>query len=198
MNHIEHIVITHVIMVQYCITKGIKMQIITKNISELQPYGNNPRINDKAIELVANSIKEFGFKVPIIIDKDNVIVAGHTRYNACQVLGLTEVPCIVADDLTEKQVKAFRIADNKVSDYSIWDNKLLLQELDDIGEDIFTGFETSEILEDISSLSELDTKDETLVNENEHGVTYKISFSTQNKELIEKLKIFLIENGAEI
>ena len=70
--------------------------------------------------------------------------------------------------------------------------------MDDIGEDIFTGFETSEILEDISSLSELDTKDETLVNENEHGVTYKISFSTQNKELIEKLKIFLIENGAEI
>ena len=198
MNHIEHIVITHGIMVQYCITKGVKMQIITKNISELQPYGNNPRINDKAIELVANSIKEFGFKVPIIIDKDNVIVAGHTRYNACQVLGITEMPCIVADDLTEKQVKAFRIADNKVSDYSIWDNKLLLQELDDIGEDIFTGFETSEILEDISSLSELDTKDETLVNENEHGVTYKISFSTQNKELIEKLKIFLIENGAEI
>ena len=126
MNHIEHIVITHGIMVQYCITKGVKMQIITKNISELQPYGNNPRINDKAIELVANSIKEFGFKVPIIIDKDNVIVAGHTRYNACQVLGITEMPCIVADDLTEKQVKAFRIADNKVSDYSIWDNKLLL------------------------------------------------------------------------
>ena len=96
MNHIEHIVITHGIMVQYCITKGVKMQIITKNISELQPYGNNPRINDKAIELVANSIKEFGFKVPIIIDKDNVIVAGHTRYNACQVLGITEMPCIVA------------------------------------------------------------------------------------------------------
>ena len=174
------------------------MEITTKNISELKPYSSNPRINDTAIEYVANSIKEFGFKVPIIIDKDNVIVAGHTRYNACQVLGITEIPCIIADDLTEQQAKAFRIADNKVSDYSIWDNKLLLQELEDIGEDIFTGFETSEILEDISSLSELDQKDETLVNQNEHGVIYKVSFSTQNKELIEKLQAFLIENGAEI
>ena len=90
------------------------MEIINKKLTELIPYKNNPRKNDEAVKYVANSIKEFGFKVPIVIDKDNVIVAGHTRYKASQQLGLKEVPCIVADDLTEDQVYAFRLADNKV------------------------------------------------------------------------------------
>ena len=106
------------------------------NISELKPYENNPRINDKAVDAVAASIKEFGFKVPIIIDKNNVIVAGHTRLKAAQKLGLEEVPVIVADDLTEEQIKAFRLADNKVSEIAEWDFEKLEMELKNIEMDM--------------------------------------------------------------
>ena len=108
------------------------MKIINKKINEIKPYEKNPRRNDKAVKSVANSIKEFGFKNPIIIDKNNVIVAGHTRYKACKELGLNEVPCIVADDLNDEQIKAFRLADNKVSEQAEWDFELLTDELDDI------------------------------------------------------------------
>ena len=105
------------------------MNIVNFKIEDLIPYENNPRINDDAVEYVKNSIKEFGFKVPIIIDKNNVIVAGHTRYKACKELGINEIPCIVADDLTDKQIKAFRLADNKVSEKAQWDLSKLDEEL---------------------------------------------------------------------
>lgn len=108
------------------------MNIVLKKIEDLKPYENNPRFNDDAVEYVANSIKEFGFKVPIVIDKNNTIVTGHTRYKASMELGLKEVPCIVADDLTEEQVKAYRLADNKVSEKSSWNYDLLDEELEDI------------------------------------------------------------------
>ena len=108
------------------------MEIINKRLEELVPYENNPRNNDEAVKFVANSIKEFGFKVPIIVDKNNVIVAGHTRYKASQQLGLKEVPCIIADDLTDEQIKAFRLADNKVSEKATWDINMLDSELTDI------------------------------------------------------------------
>lgn len=112
------------------------MKYETKKVDELIPYGNNPRNSDKSIEYVANSIKEFGFKVPIVIDKNNVIVAGHTRLEACKRLGIKEVPCVVADDLTDEQVKAFRLADNKVSEFSKWDFDLLTDELKDLDIDM--------------------------------------------------------------
>lgn len=108
------------------------MEIIYKNIKDLIPYENNPRINNKAIKNVAESIKQFGFKVPLVIDKNNVIVTGHTRYKASQKLGIKELPCIIADDLTEEQVKAFRLADNKVGEIAEWDWEILDQEIDDI------------------------------------------------------------------
>lgn len=108
------------------------MEIIYKNINELIPYENNPRLNDEAVEYVKNSIKEFGFKVPIVIDKDNVIIAGHTRIKASKELGIKDIPCIIADDLTEEQVKAFRLADNKVAEKSMWDYSKLDEELDSI------------------------------------------------------------------
>ena len=101
------------------------MEIIQVGINDIKPYPNNPRNNDNAVEVVVNSIKEFGFKVPIIVDKDNVIVAGHTRLKAAKKLGLKYVPCIVAGDLTEEQVKAFRLADNKTSELAQWDFELL-------------------------------------------------------------------------
>ena len=108
------------------------MEIINKKIEDLKPYENNPRFNDDAVEYVANSIKEFGFKVPMIIDKNNIIVAGHTRYKAALELGLKEVPCIIADDLTDEQIKAFRLADNKVSEKAEWNYDLLNEELENI------------------------------------------------------------------
>lgn len=108
------------------------MEIIMKQVSELITYDNNPRKNDDAVDAVASSIKEFGFKVPIIIDKNNVIVAGHTRLKASLKMGLTLVPCIIADDLSEEQVKAFRLADNKTAEISSWDKKKLQEELENI------------------------------------------------------------------
>lgn len=108
------------------------MEVINRSIDSITPYEKNPRKNDEAVKYVAESIKQFGFKVPIVIDSDGIIVAGHTRYKAAKKLKLEEVPCIVADDLTEEQVKAFRLADNKVAEKSEWDFDLLGEELDDI------------------------------------------------------------------
>lgn len=106
-------------------------QIIYMSIDELIPYERNPRKNDEAVKYVANSIKEFGFKVPIVIDEHNIVVTGHTRLKAAKELGLTEVPTIVASDLTDEQVKAFRLADNKTSEFAHWDfDKLTLELLE--------------------------------------------------------------------
>lgn len=109
-----------------------KIKIVYKKVEELIPYINNPRDNTKAVDKVASSIKNFGFKVPIVVDKDNEIVAGHTRILASKKLGLEEVPCIVADDLDESQIKAFRLADNKVSELAEWDFELLGLELESL------------------------------------------------------------------
>ena len=108
------------------------MEIIDKKLNEIKPYEKNPRKNDEAVKYVANSIKEFGFKVPIVIDKDGIIVAGHTRYKAAKQIGLKSVPCIIADDLNEEQIKAFRLADNKVGEIAEWDFDILNDELLDI------------------------------------------------------------------
>ena len=108
------------------------MNIIEMSIAEVKPYEKNPRKNDQSVDKVANSIREFGFKVPIVVDKNNIIVCGHTRYKAAKKLGLSVVPCVVADDLTEEQIKAYRLADNKVGEDSLWDMDLLSEELGDI------------------------------------------------------------------
>ena len=112
------------------------MQIVNKNIDELIPYEKNPRKNDEAVKYVARSIEEFGFKVPMVIDSNNVIVCGHTRYKAAKELGMTELPCIIADDLTEEQIKAFRLADNKVGEIADWDFELLNEEMQELGMDM--------------------------------------------------------------
>lgn len=108
------------------------MDIVQKGLGEISPYENNPRVNDEAVDAVAASIKEFGFKVPIVIDGSGVIVAGHTRYRAAKKLGMEAVPCIVADDLSEEQIRAFRLADNKTAELASWDEERLAQELADI------------------------------------------------------------------
>jgi hypothetical protein len=153
-------------------------------IKALKPYEKNPRHNDGAIDYVAKSIEQYGFKVPIIVEKDGTIIAGHTRYEASKRLGLETVPCVIAGDLTDEQAKAFRIADNKVSDYSIWDNKLLLEELEDIGEDLFTGFDFG----DIFDFDVLDEQDNSVVDSNENGVTYECVIRSSDKSKIEKIQ----------
>ena len=123
-----------------------KLEITYMKTNDITPYAGNPRKNDKAVEMVAKSIKEFGFKNPIILDENNIIVAGHTRLLASQKLGLEEVPTIQIKDLTEKQIKAYRIADNKTNEFAEWDMELLEIELGDLG-DIFTGFDDEELNE---------------------------------------------------
>ena len=109
-----------------------KMKIIEMRIKDLVPYENNPRRNEKAVDAVANSIKEFGFQNPIIIDKNNVIISGHTRRLAAIRLGLDKVPCCIAEDLTEEQIRAFRLADNRVASFATWDEDKLKQEIANI------------------------------------------------------------------
>ena len=108
------------------------MQIVSIKIEEIQPYENNPRENDYAVPAVANSIREFGFRSPCIVDSENVLIAGHTRLKAANMLGIKEIPCIVVDDLTEEQITAFRLADNKVSELADWDFEKLNEELEKI------------------------------------------------------------------
>lgn len=123
-------------------------QIIYKSVDELVPYENNPRNNKKAIDKVAKSIEEFGFKVPIVVDENSVIVTGHTRLLASKQLGLESVPVIVAKGLTDEQIRAFRLADNKVSEFSKWDEGKLHDELKQLEIDMTQfGFEITELLE---------------------------------------------------
>lgn len=105
------------------------MDIKSMKLEDLKVYKNNPRKNDEAVPYVAASIKEFGFKNPIIVDKDNVIISGHTRRLAALKLGLKEVPVIVGKDLTEAQIKAFRLADNRVAEIAKWDEDALKEEM---------------------------------------------------------------------
>lgn len=108
------------------------MNIELRHLSEIKPYEKNPRINDAAVEAVARSIREFGFRQPIVVDGDGVIVVGHTRWKAAQRLGLAKVPVHVARDLTAEQRKAYRIADNKTADIATWDLEQLAVELTDL------------------------------------------------------------------
>ncbi|MDK6435557.1 DNA modification methylase [Lactobacillus crispatus] len=108
------------------------MKVEAKSIDEIKPYENNPRDNDDAVDAVANSIKEFGWQQPIVVDNEGVIIAGHTRYKAAQKLGLKHVPVVVADNLTPDQVKAYRLADNKTAELADWNMDLLNDELDQI------------------------------------------------------------------
>ena len=108
--------------------------IIMLPVPEVRPYEKNPRKNAEAVKYVKASSEKFGFKQPIIVDSNRVIIAGHTRLEAAKSLGMAEVPCIVADDLTDAQVKALRLADNKVAEFSEWEMNLLGEELGELAE----------------------------------------------------------------
>ena len=115
------------------------MKISNISIDKIKPYSKNPRKNDKAVPAVAASIREFGFLIPMVLDRNNEIVCGHTRYKAAQQLGLKEVPCVIADELTPKQVKAFRLADNKTSELASWDFSMLQDTLSELELDFNMG-----------------------------------------------------------
>lgn len=117
-----------------------EMNVVMFPIGDVIPYENNPRNNEKAVEAVANSIREYGFKKPILVDENHVILAGHTRRLAALMLGLKEVPCVVVSDLDEDKKKAFRLADNRVSEFSVWDNELLKAEMQKAVETDFSEF----------------------------------------------------------
>lgn len=132
------------------------MQIIYKPVQEIVPYAKNPRKNDDAVDKVIESIKEFGFRNPLILDSSGVVIAGHTRLKAAIKLGMSEVPCIMADDLTPEKVRAYRIADNKSAEYSKWDFEALAAELDNLqkaGYDLsLTAFAQDELDDILDSL----------------------------------------------
>jgi ParB family transcriptional regulator, chromosome partitioning protein len=115
-----------------------KEQIVYKKVSELKLNEKNPRKNDNAVEMVANSIKQYGFRTPIIIDNKNVVWCGNTRLKASRMLGMEEVPCIIVKDLTQKQIRELALLDNKLNEVAEWDYNLLSLELEDLN---FEGFE---------------------------------------------------------
>lgn len=106
------------------------MEIKMIRLADIKPYENNPRDNERAVQPVTESIRQFGFRVPMVLDADNVIIAGHTRYLAANELKLEEVPAIYADDLTPEQIKAFRLVDNKIQEIAEWDWDAIFEELD--------------------------------------------------------------------
>lgn len=130
--------------------KKIKRDQVIKNIDEIIPYINNPRDNEPAVDAVASSIKNFGFNQPIAIDSKNEIIAGHTRYKAAKKLDLKEVPCVIIDDLTDEEVRAYRLADNKVAEKATWNKELLAEELAGLGNLDMTlfGFDESDFKDD--------------------------------------------------
>lgn len=164
------------------------MEIKETPVSQIKPYPNNPRDNSEAVGKVAESIKAYGFEQPIVVDKDGVIIIGHTRLAAAKKLGLKTVPVVWATQLSDQQAKGLRIADNKTSDYSIWDNKKLIEELDQINKDIYTGFKESGIFDDV-----LNEADNSPIVENKKGVTYSMKISTQNEEAYKKIKDYVDE-----
>lgn len=172
-----------------------KQKIIMMQLDSIIPYENNPRHNEEAAEIVARSIKEFGFKNPIIVDKDNVVIAGHTRLKAAYKLGLKEAPVIVASDLTEDQVKAFRLVDNKTSELAVWNFEKLEEELADINLDMAL-FEFETVERDFNHIDELLEAGFGGGGEKKEADVYSISLSFP-KEYEETLKEYIAENGKQ-
>lgn len=160
----------------------LHLNIQLLELTQLTPYEKNPRNNEKAVDKVAESIKHFGFKVPIVIDKNNIIVAGHTRFYAAIQLQFDRVPCIVADDLTDEQVRAFRLADNKVSEFSEWDFDLLQEELEALEDWDFEafGFELAVENEKTYENKEVDLDD---ITEDLNCVCPRCGFEFKNEQV---------------
>lgn len=164
------------------------MQIVYKQVADLIPYVNNARKNDHAVDAVASSIKNYGFKQPIVVDSFGEVVAGHTRLKAAKKLGLETVPVIIADDLTPAQIKAYRIADNRVGELAEWDMDLLKLELEDI--EGFTGFELEDIFNEQTDEMDFSDKNKEIDTE-DFSSLYELKFKLNEPDYFfvrEKLK----------
>lgn len=163
------------------------MKVIEVPIEQIKPYENNPRINDDAVHETANSIKEFGWQQPIVVDKDNVIIVGHTRLKAAKKLKLKKVPVVIADRLSEQQVKAYRLADNKTGELADWDMELLDIELDDIVDFDMSDFGFDDVEKDVNKeLEDLSDKDLT---------AYQLILDFENEEELQIAYEKLSEEG---
>lgn len=134
------------------------MKVQEKALEEIRPYEKNPRKNEPAVEKVAESLREFGWQQPIVVDADGVIIAGHTRWRAARRLGMQTAPVVVAENLTEEQVRAYRLADNKTNEFASWDIDLLDSELlsiDDIDMELF-GFDMTAVADRAAEVQEDD------------------------------------------
>ena len=150
------------------------MNILQLPLEEVHPYENNPRKNDNAVDAVVASIRQYGFLVPLVISADHEIITGHTRYKAAGRLGLPTVPCVIADELTDEQIKAFRLVDNKVGELAQWDVDLLPLELADIAQDLSVfGFE---------SISEEEFGEEFTLDSGEKKPYQQISLTLHDKQ----------------
>lgn len=159
------------------------MEIIEKSIFELREYKNNPRNNDAAVSAVAKSIEKFGFKNPIIVDKNGVIVAGHTRFKAAKKLGIKNLPCILVDDLTDEQIKAFRLADNKTAEIAEWNPEKLELELKELQTFPMNDFGFNELE---FGKSDFLPKEEKTIEENKSEELDEIPEADQDIERLEK------------
>lgn len=171
------------------------MEIVLTPIQNIRPYENNPRINDAAVKAVAESIREFGWKQPIVVDQDGVIIAGHTRYKAALMLGYDAVPIHYANDLTPDQVAAYRLADNKTHELSLWDTEKLEQEvkaLEEIDLSLF-GFK----VEDAEAFSYIDALLEEEFSSTNHSKQYFDVTFTFGIEHYERVQGYIRENGKD-
>lgn len=166
--------------------------IIMLPVPEVRPYEKNPRKNAEAVKYVKASIEKFGFKQPIIVDSNRVIIAGHTRLEAAKSLGMAEVPCIVADDLTDAQVKALRLADNKVAEFSEWEMNLLGEELGELAEisDIDMGdFGFDDNLYQIGDEEENETEEKGVNLSETFQIIVECENEIEQQEIFEKLSV---------
>ena len=175
------------------------MKIELRQIEKVIPYTRNPRkITPQAISAVAGSIKEFGFKQPIIVDGEGVIIAGHTRLLAAQSLGMEKVPVLVASDLTPAQVQAFRLADNRVAEFSEWDGELLKLELDECDVDLaFADFAGLDFSCDDISIEEEGSSASTSSAKTTIIFPPRV-WLTQRSEIMEKIGCIVDEYGGSV
>lgn len=168
------------------------MDIKELEIDKVTPYSQNARLNDEAVEYVANSIKKFGFQQPIVLDKNNVIIAGHTRWRAAKKLGMEKVPVVIAARLNDEAVKAYRLADNKTAEIADWDYDKLFAELDAIEDYDMTDFGFSVEQED---LDDVDLNGET---DEQFADTFALNVVLKNEKEQEALYKKLSEEGYEV
>ncbi len=164
------------------------MKIVNININEIKPYSKNPRVIDDAVEYVKKSIEKFGFKNPIILDKNKEIVCGHVRYEAAKQLNLINIPCIIENNLTSKQIKAFRIAENKTSEMARWNFDLLLDEMNLLSEFDMSDFQFN--IDDFTGELYINNDKDIIMN-------YKITVKSLYNEEIEKSKKIVSENDTD-